>query len=233
MMTHASTTLPWRRSFSVHVEMYSRGSNSRGRRSSFTTCWSRMARRRTSRPGKTFAGSAPVAYRRQAHDRAERHEDEREEPEAEREVPCNHDPRGVREGSGQVHQELVHHEQEDAEPREADPAPWASVAMRDRGRRVCGRVGDRFRNLRRLGGRDRDGLGLGEICGRVPSAGIAPPSFVLSDPTQRGAAGRACELRLAQRSERTAMVAVPPYGSSDTLILVADRSSLVATPRST
>src|SRR5437870_6217513 len=169
MMTHASTTLPWRRSFSVHVEMYSRGSNSRGRRSSFTTCWSRMARRRTSRPGKTFAGSAPVAYRRQAHDRAERHEDDREQPEAERAVPCNHDPRGVREGSGQVHQELVHHEQENAEPHEADPAPWASVAMRDRGRRVCGRVGDRFRNLRRLGGRDRDGLGLGEICGRVPS----------------------------------------------------------------
>src|SRR5436309_11576850 len=49
-MTQASTTLPWRRSFSVHVEMYSRGSNSRGRRSSFTPCWSRMPG--AERPGR-------------------------------------------------------------------------------------------------------------------------------------------------------------------------------------
>src|SRR3989475_8179274 len=102
MITHASATLPWRRSFSVHVEMYSRGSNSRGRRSSFTICWSRMARRRTSGRGKTFAGSAPVAHRGQAHDRAERDEDEGEEPQAEREGRRNPDYRrggeGPREG---------------------------------------------------------------------------------------------------------------------------------------
>src|SRR5256886_1497209 len=136
MMTHASTTLSWRRSFSVHVEMYSRGSNSRGRRSSFTICCSRMARRRTSGPGKTFAGSAPVAHRGQAHDRAERDEDEREEPEAEREVRRDRDSRGVGEDPGQVHEELVQHKQNDAKPHEADPAPGAPVAMCDRGRRI-------------------------------------------------------------------------------------------------
>src|SRR5205823_11337195 len=114
---------------------------------------------------------------------------------------------------------------------EADPAPWASVAMRDRGRRVCGRVGDRFRDLRRLGGPDRDGLGLREICGRVPSAGIAPPSFVLPDPTQRGAAGRACELRLAQRRVCPAMVAVPPSVSSDIRELAAARRTRMERPR--
>src|SRR5213593_2681189 len=95
MITQASATFPWRRSFSVHVEMYSRGSNSRGRRSSFTICCSRMARRRTSEPGKTFAGSAPVAHRGQAHDRAERDEDECEKPEAEREVRRDRDSRGI------------------------------------------------------------------------------------------------------------------------------------------
>src|SRR6059036_2565172 len=111
MMTQASTIFPWRRSFSVHVEMYSRGSKSRGRRSSFTTCWSRMARRRTSQPGKTFAGSAPVANRGQAHDGAERDEDEGEEPEAEREVRRDHDSRGIGKDPGQVYEELVQHEE--------------------------------------------------------------------------------------------------------------------------
>src|SRR5881409_914755 len=130
MITHASATLPWRRSFSVHVEMYSRGSNSRGRRSSFTICWSRMARRRTSGRGKTFAGSAPVAHRGQAHDRAERDEDEGEEPEAEREVRRNRNSRGVGEDPGQVHEELVQHEQNDAKPTRPIPLPglrWRCV----------------------------------------------------------------------------------------------------------
>src|SRR5437667_7448544 len=140
MMTQASTIFPWRRSFSVHVEMYSRGSKSRGRRSSFTTCWSRMARRRTSQPGKTFAGSAPVANRGQAHDGAERDKDEGEEPEAEREIRRNRDPRCIREDHGQVHQEFVKDEEDHAEPHETDPAPGTPVAMSDRGRRVCGRI---------------------------------------------------------------------------------------------
>src|SRR5436309_9720416 len=107
MMTHPSTTSSWRRSFSVHVEMYSRGSNSRGRRSSFTICCSRMARRRTSGPGKTFAGSAPVAHRGQANDRAERDEDERDEPEAEGVVRRARNYRGVGEDPRQVHEEIV------------------------------------------------------------------------------------------------------------------------------
>src|SRR2546426_11295222 len=106
MITHASATFPWRTSFSVHVEMYSRGSNSRGRRSSFTICWSRMARRRTSGRGKTFAGSAPGAHRGQAHDRAERDEDKGEEPEAERGVRRDPKSRGVGEDPGQGHEEL-------------------------------------------------------------------------------------------------------------------------------
>src|SRR2546426_6376278 len=103
MITHASATFPWRRSFSDHVEMYSRGSNSRGRRSSFTICWSRMARPRTSGRGKTFAGSAPVAHPGQGHDRAERDEDEGEETEAEREGRRHRKSRGGGEGPGHGH----------------------------------------------------------------------------------------------------------------------------------
>src|SRR2546428_12603868 len=107
MMTHASATFPWRTSFSVHVEMYSRGSNSRGRRSSFTICWSRMARRRTSGRGKNFAGSAPVAHRGQAHDRAERDEDEGGEPEGEREGRGDRHSRGGGEGPRAGHEGRV------------------------------------------------------------------------------------------------------------------------------
>src|SRR2546428_298987 len=95
MITHASATFPWRTSFSVHVEMYSRGSNSRGRRSSFTICWSRMARPRTSGRGKTFAGPAPVAPRGQAHCPAQRDADAGEEPRAEREGRRTRNYRGA------------------------------------------------------------------------------------------------------------------------------------------
>src|SRR2546428_11329583 len=100
MITHASTTLPWRRSFSVHVEMYSRGSNSRGRRSSFTTSWSRMARRRTGRCGKTFAGSPAVAGRGQAHDRPDRGEGESKEAKGEREIRGDGKPGLIRQHAG-------------------------------------------------------------------------------------------------------------------------------------
>src|SRR5712691_2917080 len=231
MMTQASTTFPWRRSFSVHVEMYSRGSNSRGRRSSFTTCWSRMARRRTSQRGKTFAGSAPVAHRGPAHDSAERNEDEGEEPEAEGEVRRHRDSRRVREDPGQIHQELVQHEQDDAEPHEADPASGAPVAMSDRGRRVDGRVGEGFRDLRGRGGDDRWRLGLREVCRGVPSTGIAPPSFVLTDPTQSAAAVRAGELRLAQGRVRAAMIAVPAAVPGDVCELAAASRTRMEGPR--
>src|SRR2546425_4753924 len=169
-----------------------------------------MARRRTSEPGKTFAGSAPVAHRGQAHDRAERDEDECEKPEAEREVRRDRDSRGIGKDPGQVHEELVQHEESDAKPHETDPAPGAPVAMRDRARRVGGRVRERFRDLggRRAG--DRRGLGLREVRGSVSSAGIAPPSFVLPDPTEGRAAVRAGVFRLADRRVRATMIAVPP-----------------------
>src|SRR5256885_15931512 len=110
MITQASATFPWRRSFSVHVEMYSRGSNSRGHRSYFTICCSRMARRRTSQPGKTFAGSAAVAHRGQAHDRAERDEEEREETEAEPEARRDRKSRGVGLDPAALPEELGQHE---------------------------------------------------------------------------------------------------------------------------
>src|SRR6059058_4911077 len=71
MITHASTTRPWSRSFSVQVEMYSRGSKSRGRRSSFTSCARRMESRRTRGGGKTFAPSATIPDGGQAEDHAE------------------------------------------------------------------------------------------------------------------------------------------------------------------
>src|SRR5437899_9276230 len=231
MITHASATLPWRRSFSVHVEMYSRGSNSRGRRWSFPTCWSRMARRRRSGRGKTFAGSAPFAHRGQAHDRAERDEDEGEEPEAEREVRRNRYSRGVGEDPGQVHEELVQHEQNDAKPHEADSAPGAPVAMRDRARRVGGRVGERFRDLGGRRGGDRCGLGLWEVRGSIPSAGVTPPSFVLPDPTQGRAAVRAGVFRLADRRVRATVIAVPPAVSGDVREFAATRRARMEGPR--
>src|SRR3989442_5033991 len=188
MITHASATFPWRTSFSVHVEMYSRGSNSRGRRSSFTICWSRMARPRTSGRGKTFAGSAPVAHRGQAHDRAERDEDEGEEPEAEREVRRNRNSRGVGEDPGQVHEELVQHEQNDAKPHEADPAPGAPVAMRDRACRIGGRVGNRFRPFGGRRGGDRPGRRRMKGGGSGTPEGRSPPSFLVARPPQAQAA---------------------------------------------
>src|SRR2546427_11162308 len=95
MITHASATFPWRTSFSVHVEMYSRGSNSRGRRSSFTICWSRMARPRTSGRGKTFGGPATGAQRGPPHPRAEGNGNGGEEPEGERGGGRQRKSRGV------------------------------------------------------------------------------------------------------------------------------------------
>src|SRR5207247_8843021 len=82
MITHASTTRPWSRSFSVQVEMYSRGSKSRGRRSSFTSCARRMESRRTRGGGKTFAPSATIPDGGQAEDHPDREEDAREERES-------------------------------------------------------------------------------------------------------------------------------------------------------
>src|SRR3972149_1685798 len=83
MITHASTTFEWRRSFSDHVEMYSRGSKCRGWRSSFTTCWRRMGPGSKGRRRKNLPASRALARGHQAHDRAESDEQEREEPDRE------------------------------------------------------------------------------------------------------------------------------------------------------
>src|SRR3990170_4918505 len=74
MMTHASTTAPSRTSFSVHVEMYSRGSAGRMSRSCVT-----RSGRRTAAPNRgpriRVAGS-PLPEGREAHDHARHREDE-------------------------------------------------------------------------------------------------------------------------------------------------------------
>src|SRR2546422_8381292 len=79
MITHASTTLPSRTSFSVHVEMYSVGSAGRTSRS----CVTSSGRRTTAaRPGSgiSVAGS-PAPDRRKANNDPDPREDEADEPE--------------------------------------------------------------------------------------------------------------------------------------------------------
>src|SRR3972149_10243828 len=98
MITQASTPFPRKRSFSVHVEMYSRGSNSRGLRSSFTSCWSRIDLRRMPDPGKSF-GSVAVPYGGESDHRARRHERECEESEGGRPGGRPGEPAGDREGA--------------------------------------------------------------------------------------------------------------------------------------
>src|SRR2546426_6977476 len=103
--------------------------------------------------------------------------------------------------------------------------------MRDRACRIGGRVGDRFRYFGGRRGGDRRGLGLRKVCRSVSSAGIAPPSFVLADPTQRGAAGRAGEFRLADPGGRAAMIAVPTAGFGDVRELAAASRTRMERPR--
>src|SRR2546428_1701988 len=81
MITHASTTFPSRRSFSVHVEMISRGLYARSTRSSRTSSPTRMGPRLRGPGSKGFA--RPSLPRRpeadESHDRAESEEEEPEE----------------------------------------------------------------------------------------------------------------------------------------------------------
>src|SRR5947199_100578 len=133
MITHASTTRPWSRSFSVQVEMYSRGSKSRGRRSSFTSCARRMESRRTRGGGKTFAPSATIPDGGQAEDHPGREEDAREEPESEGHVGSEERSAGRRKGQWKVDEDLVEDEEDHAETDEADPGLGISVPVR------CGR----------------------------------------------------------------------------------------------
>src|SRR6266566_2939924 len=200
MMTHASTTFPWRRSFSVHVEMYCRGSKSRGRRSSFTSCWSRMDSGRTSGGGKPFASSAPVSNRVQAHDCSDGDEDEGEEPQAEGYVRCEEGCSSGGERHREVDEDFVEHEQDHAESDQTDPAPGAAVPMDDC-RRGHGRPASDG-----CGGCSHDGgpLRLREIGWGVLPTRITPPPLILRNPAEGRATRRAGKLRSRLRRVRAA-----------------------------
>src|SRR5438445_3841927 len=115
MITQASTTFPWRRSFSVQVEMYSRGSKSRGRRSSRTACWRRMGPGSNTGTGKNLWGRSPaIADGGQADHRADRDEDESEESHPPFDVGCECDSAAECQGCGKVHEEFVEDEQDEA-----------------------------------------------------------------------------------------------------------------------
>src|SRR5437763_17197544 len=111
MITQASTMWPWSRSFSVQVEMYSRGSKSRGRRSSFASCARRMESRRTARGGKTFAASATIPDGGQAEDNPDGEENAREEPEAEGHAGSEERSPGGRKRGWKGDEDLVENEE--------------------------------------------------------------------------------------------------------------------------
>src|SRR5437016_4208340 len=203
--TASRTTRAWSRSCSVQVEMYCRGSKSRGRRSSFTSGARRMESRRTRGGGKTFAPSATIPDGGQAEDHPDREEDAREEPESEGHVGSEERSAGRRKGQWKVDEDLVEDEEDHAETDQADPGLWISVPVR------CGRGDGRGRPRHRDGGTpdERCTFGPREIRGGVPPTGVAPPSLVLRDPSEGGPAGRARELRSGLRSVGAAGVAIP------------------------
>src|SRR6266511_5352431 len=143
MMTQASTTFPCRRSFSVHVEMYSLGSNSRGRRSSFTASWRRMEGGSNVGGRKNLCGSPTVADRGEAKDRSPGHEDEREETQAPRDVGGEDDACLERQDRREVDQRLVEDEQHEAERGQSDSAARASMPMHHHGGGLVDRGPDR------------------------------------------------------------------------------------------
>src|SRR2546427_3169679 len=132
MMTHASTTLPSRTSFSVHVEMYSVGSAGRWSRSCVTSSGRRAG---AAKPGGELrvAGS-PAPVGREAHDDPDHREDEADEPE---EPDDLEDLRaeGARvehahgEERAEGREQDVHDEEREAHRREADPCDRAPVAV--------------------------------------------------------------------------------------------------------
>src|SRR6266566_6186735 len=133
MMTQASTTFPCRRSFSVHVEMYSLGSNSRGRRSSFTASWRRMEGGSNVGGWENLCGSPTVPDGREAKDRSPGHEDEREETQAPCDIGGEDDARLERQDRREVNQGLVEDEQHETERGQSDSAPRASMPMHHHG----------------------------------------------------------------------------------------------------
>src|SRR3972149_2397564 len=80
MIPQASATFPRSRSFSVHVEMISRGSNDRGTRSSFTICWRRMGPRSNGDARKNLCLSGVALRRGETRDRPEGDEQKAGEP---------------------------------------------------------------------------------------------------------------------------------------------------------
>src|SRR6266571_6269864 len=208
MMTQASTTFPCRRSFSVHVEMYSLGSNSRGRRSSFTASWRRMEGGSNVGGQKNLCGSPAVPDGGKAKDRSPGHEDEREETQAPRDVGGEDNARLERQYRREVDQRLVDDEQQEAERGQSDSAARASMPMHHHG---GGLVDGPDRSFRRHGRGDRHRRPYRprEVRGRVSTARIAPPAFVSVDPAEGRAAVGTGVLRACDGRVRTAGVAIP------------------------
>src|SRR6266487_2846785 len=227
MMTHASTTFPWSRSFSVHVEMYSLGSYACGRRSSLTTCWRRIEGGSNVRGRKNLCGSPAVAYRGEAQDRSPGDEDECEEPQPPRDIGGEDDARVERQRGGEVNERLVQDEQHEAEREEPDPAARASMPVHhDRCGLVVGALDRRLRRHGRGRGHGRP-LRTREVGGRISPARIAPPPLVSIDPAKGRTAVGARVLRPRDRRVSAAGVAIPAAVLGDVRELAAARGTRV------
>src|SRR6267378_6582312 len=143
MMTQASTTLRCRRSFSVHVEMYERGSAAFGRRSSFTSCCKRMGLVGRSDRGKRLP-SVSVPKGHEAHHGPEGHEEEREKLEDSQHVQGDRRRRRLADHGPDVCEEGVNDVDDEPESDKADPTPRVLMMMDEGPRREGGHAGDRF-----------------------------------------------------------------------------------------
>src|SRR2546427_8434198 len=130
MMTHASTTLPSRTSFSVHVEMYSVGSAGRTSRSCVTSSGRRTG---AAKPGGEIrvAGSR-AAVGREPHDDPDHREDEADEPEEPDDLEDLHAEGGRvdhahGEEGAEGGEQVVQDEEGEAHRRETDPRDRAPV----------------------------------------------------------------------------------------------------------
>src|SRR2546430_3451118 len=164
--------------------------------------WARVERRQAEKP---FARSAPIPNRIEAHDRSDGDEDEGEEPQAEGDVRRKERGRSGGECDREVDEDFVQHEQDHAEPDEADPAPGAAVLMDDR---RCGHRGPAS-DCGSRGCDDGGPFGFWEIRGGISATRVAPPSLILRNPAEGGAATRARKLRSRLRRISSAGVAIP------------------------
>src|SRR6267378_1183802 len=168
MMTQASTTFWCKRSFSVHVEMYERGSAAFGRRSSFTSCCKRMG----------LVGRS---------DREKLEDSQHVQGDRRRRRLADHGPDVCEEGVNDVDDE--------PESDKADPTPRVLMMMDEGPRREGGHAGDRFLDRERGCFTGRRCLWLGQVGGGVAAARVAPPPRVHRDPPEFRAAIRAGEFR--------------------------------------